>query len=119
MSDTSFSILVYLGNIDLPPIIQLETEGILNEKECIVILYASWSGPALFVIRSAAQQLSQQNYPHPVYLIDHDSLTIEKQFSLLGELGQGWGEIFIFRQGIIIQKFTGKNAWSDFQNFMA
>ena len=64
----------------------------------------------------AIQYLHDQNYQGSIYVIDIDEIiTAESQIHLFGHVLHGWGEVFIIKQGVIVEEFLGKESIAQFK----
>ena len=95
----------------------IENVDIKNIVEGVLIVHATWSGQSLMNCIKIVQKLYEIEYNGQIQIIDIESMTPSIQKSFLGKLCQGWGEIFVIRQGQISEKFFGKASFTDFMTY--
>lgn len=95
----------------------VERIDIKNIVEGVLIVHATWSGQSLMNCIKTVQKLYGIEYNGQIQIIDIESMTPGFQKSVLGELCQGWGEIFVIHQGQISEKFLGKDSFTDFKTY--
>ena len=81
----------------------------------IVIVFAQWSGPAIVNFCQTIRLLDESNYEGKVLLLDIDYMSSNQQIKTFGEICQGWSEIFIYKQGKMMKRFTGRNSFKNFK----
>ncbi|XZF13197.1 hypothetical protein ACTHGU_15525 [Chitinophagaceae bacterium MMS25-I14] len=86
-----------------------------NIADGILIVYAIWSGAAMLNCIRAIQLLYEINYAGKIIAIDNDSFTPDEQTKILGQVCQGWGEIFVIHNAVVIECYPGKNSFNLFK----
>jgi hypothetical protein len=81
----------------------------------IIIVYASWSGPALSNCTETMQMLYDNNYKGVIILIDTDVISAEIQEKVFGNNLNGWGEIVEIKAGKVFKKHLGKACLDSFK----
>ncbi|MFT3702039.1 MAG: hypothetical protein QM802_06705 [Agriterribacter sp.] len=81
----------------------------------ILIVYAMWSGKAIENCIRTIRLLYQNSYAGKIIMVDIDTLISDFQVSVLGQVCNGWGEIFTIHNGTIIEKYLGKKSFADFK----
>jgi hypothetical protein len=84
----------------------------------ILIIYASWSRPAIVNIDQTIKILIKINYTGKIFVFDIDVMAQDFQIYTFGELCHGWGEIFIVRDGKITNKFPGAKSFQNFKEYL-
>jgi hypothetical protein len=75
-------------------------------------------GVAIVSISLSIETLYNNGYDGQIFIIDNDCMSFDFQNSILGQLCNGWGEIFIVSEGQITQKFLGKTSFINFRNYL-
>ncbi|MFT3680808.1 MAG: hypothetical protein QM791_11085 [Ferruginibacter sp.] len=83
--------------------------------EGVVIIYTSWSGPAITNCIEAVALLYKRDYPGRIIIIDADIMASLFQLEQFGEVCNGWGEIFVMNNGSVVNKYSGKSGLSKFK----
>jgi hypothetical protein len=84
----------------------------------IIIVFAAWSGPAISICKHSVQQLCDQNYAGLLIIIDIDCMEPDFQTTIFGQICQGWGEIFIVKEGKIVNRFIGPRDFEKLKNYI-
>jgi hypothetical protein len=83
----------------------------LNEAmkvpNCIVFIYARWSGTAIHSWRTLTSALAQLDRLPRILVVDADEFQPASTTELIGELPQGKGETFWLREGQIVATLAG------------
>lgn len=82
----------------------------------VVIVFATWSGPACFALKAYSGQLPSLESKIPVWVVDIDALE-ESDFTRFGT-GYGNGETFFFRKGVQVDSLlrpVGPNPGGEFK----
>ena len=97
---------------------QIDLFHLADIKDGIVTVWAGWSGPAIVNCMQTIRYLYSLNYPGEIYIVDNDDFNApEKNYNLFGEMLHGWGEIFIVKDGLIVNEFWGKESFGRFRMF--
>jgi len=91
---------------------KLKLNGVENG---ILIVYATWSELAIANCIQAISTLYKSDYSGKLLVIDIDVMTIDFQIDLLGNVCHGWGEIFLVLNGVITEKYLGKDSYHNFK----
>src|SRR4051812_25481960 len=84
---------------------------ILKEvQEGIILIYSSWSESGITNCIRTIQLLYEKNYSGRIIILDNDCLSPELQIKIFGQVFHGWGEIFVIKKGIILEKYLNKES---------
>ena len=84
-------------------------------QDGVLIVYATWSGPAIVNCTQTIRLLNEKNYSGQIIVIDNDCMTPDFEIKMFGQVCHGWGEIFLIRNGLINEKYFGKDSFSNFK----
>jgi hypothetical protein len=98
---------IIVNDIDLFDIKQIN-EGVLT-------VWPGWSPNGFINCMRTIQYLHDQNYQGNIYIIDIDDIITAESQNLFGYVLHGWGEVFIIKQGAIIEEFLGKESFAQFK----
>lgn len=85
-------------------------------NEAVLTVWPGWSPQGFMNCIRTIQYLHDQNYQCSIYVIDIDDIiTAESQIHLFGHVLHGWGEVFIIKQGVIVEEFLGKESFAQFK----
>ena len=96
----------------------IENSDLLNFtklEDGVLTVYATWSAQALINCTQIIQTLYEENYNGQILVIDTDCMTPDFQIKTFGQVGHGWGEIFIIRNGKIKKKYLGKDSFAKYK----
>lgn len=86
-------------------------------NEGVLTVWPRWSPHGFINCMRMIQYLHEQNYQGRIYVIDIDDIiTAESQIHLFGHVLHGWGEVFMVKQGVIVEEFLGKESFTLFKS---
>jgi hypothetical protein len=81
-------------------------------NESALTVWPGWSPRGFINCIRTIEYLYNQNYKRSIYVIDIDDIiTAESQIHLFGHVVHGWGEVFVVKQGVIVEEFLGKESF--------
>lgn len=102
----NISILDNVGQLNLAEI-----------KEGILTIWVTWSPGFNNCIRTL-KLLNDRNYLGKIILIDIDLVSPDFQLKTFGRvILNGWGEIFLIKNGLIVKEFIGKDSATHYELF--
>jgi hypothetical protein len=82
----------------------------------VLTVWPEWSPHGFINCMLTIQYLYDRNYQGNIYVIDIDDIiAAESQIHLFGHVLHGWGEVFIIKQGVVIEEFLGKESFAQFK----
>lgn len=84
--------------------------------EGVLTVWPGWSPQGFINCMLTIEYLHDRHYQNKIYIINIDDIiTSESQIHLFGHVVHGWGEVFIIKQGVIVEEFLGKESFDQFK----
>ena len=96
----------------------IDNPDLVNIKKmanAIIIAYTNWSGYSLRNYSECIKLLNDRNYKGEIFQLNMNNVTEEFQLNTFNKLCEGWGEIFVIKQGKITESFFGRDCLNEFR----
>ena len=91
--------------------------NIQQVKDGVITIWVNWSIGYLNC-KYSIEYLHDKNYQGHIYIIDTDLIQADFQKNVLKSRINGWGEIFVIKNGQVIESFLGKESSVAFKIYL-